>query len=125
MANTDEQLIRRSAPAGGLDMTDVVTFLRGRFGDQYPESYEHGKRELRNALRDQFGLSEGDATDLVDDMERAQTIRFRDKRGGSDSAGPRLGLFDEPRSPAGGEPEPEFAGHYWEIGRDAPVQGAW
>ena len=102
---------------------DVLRFLRNRFGDQYPEAYEHGKREFRDAVSREFGLTLGEAHDVVDALERAQRIRFRDKRGGPDTEGPRLGFFDEPRKPPAGDPVPEYAGHYWEIGREAPVPG--
>jgi hypothetical protein len=105
-------------------VSEVVAFLRDHFSDQYVEAYEHGKRQFAEAIARRFDLAGGEASDLVDELERSLAIRFRKKTGGPDNEGPRLGLFDEPRVPPRGEPEPEFAGHYWEIGRDAKIIGA-
>ena len=100
-----------------------MAVLRGRFGERYEESYEHGKRVFRDALAAHLDLPAGAAAHLVDELEEAQAIRFHRAAPRQEVEGPRVGLFDEPRTIPAGEPAPESAGQYWQIGQDAVVPG--
>jgi hypothetical protein len=95
----------------------VVRVLRDRFGDEYQESYEEGKRQFRDAIVDAFNIDRDTASSLVDDLEQALTIRFHRQGVGGDVEVPRVGLFDVPETATPERTEHEYAGRYWVIGR--------
>jgi hypothetical protein len=107
----------------GYDTEDVVRVLRREFGTRYEQSYEHGKRELRDALVAHLGIDREEAGRIVDDLEAAQTIRFKSAGEASslDTHVPRVGLFDEPGPAQGERAEPSAGGRYWAIGADEDV----
>jgi hypothetical protein len=105
------------------DAEDVVGVLQRELGTRYEESYEHGKRGMREALVRGLGIGQAEAGRIVDDLEEAQTIRFKAAGESSslDTNVPRVGLFDEPGPPGGARAEPSTAGHYWAIGDDEDI----
>jgi hypothetical protein len=107
----------------GHDVEDVVRVLQRQLGTRYEESYEHGKRDMRDALVKHLGLDRDEAGRIVDDLEEAQTIRFKAAGEASslDTEVPRVGLFDEPGPARGERPEPSAGGRYWAIGSDEDV----
>ena len=108
-ANTE----RRASPT----MEDIVKVLRSRFGMRYEESYEHGLREFEDVVSDHFGMDEGEARRVLQEMEQAQVLQFLKATAARDSEGPRVGLFDQPGAFPDGRPEPESTGRHWQIGR--------
>ena len=102
---------------GAPTQEDVVRCLVDRFGDQYQESYEEGKRQFRDAIVDLFGIARDDAARIVDQLELNRTIRFHRQGVGGDVEVPRVGLFDTPETGTPDRTDREFAGRYWVIGR--------
>ncbi len=103
--------------AGGPTAEDIVRMLEDRFGDEYQESYEDGKRHFRDAIVEVFDINRDTAATLVDNLEQSGTIRFHRQGVGGDVEVPRVGLFDVPETATPGRTEREFAGRYWVIGR--------
>jgi hypothetical protein len=109
----------RGRSLGGRPSVDeVLASLRGRFGDWHEESYEHGKREFAEALAEAFDLDDDGATRAVDELEQAHVLRYHAGPQKDEADGPRVGLFDEPRTVPRGEPVAEPPARGWEIGRD-------
>ena len=106
------------SPGERPSVEEVLASLRGRFGDWHEESYEHGKRELAEALSEAFELDDDQATRVVDELEQAQVLRYHSGQAKAEADGPRVGLFDEPRTVPRGEPVAEPQARGWEIGRD-------
>jgi hypothetical protein len=107
----------------GYDAEDVVRVLQRELGTRYEESYEHGKRDMRDALVKHLGLSRDEAGRILDDLEEAQTIRFKSAGESSslDTLVPRVGLFDAPGPEGGERAEPSAGGRYWAIGNEEDV----
>jgi hypothetical protein len=107
----------------GYDAEDVVRVLQQQLGTRYEESYEHGKRDMRDALVKHLGLHRDEAGRIVDDLEAAQAIRFKSAGESSslDTEVPRVGLFDEPGPVREERQEPSAGGRYWAIGSDEDV----
>jgi hypothetical protein len=128
MARTEEGWIPPPPPTneshGGPTTEDIVRVLQDRFGDEYQESYEDGKRRFREAIVDAFGVKGDTASALVDDLEQSSTIRFHRQGVGADVEVPRVGLFDVPETATPSTTEREYAGRYWVIGRRDFVPGA-
>jgi hypothetical protein len=103
--------------SGGPTTEDVVLVLQDRFGDEYQDSYEEGKRQFRDAIVDAFDVDRDTASSLVDDLEQALAIRFHRQGIGGDVEVPRVGLFDVPETATPERTEHEYAGRYWVIGR--------
>jgi hypothetical protein len=130
MARTEEGWITPPPPtnesrgvAGGPTTEDIVQVLQDRYGDEYQESYEEGKRQFRDAIVDAFGVERDTASALVDDLEQSGTIRFHRQGVGADVEVPRVGLFDVPETATPDRTEREYAGRYWVIGRRDFVPG--
>jgi hypothetical protein len=102
---------------------DVVRVLRRELGPRYEESYEQGKRDMRDVLVKHLGLDRDEAGRVLDDLEAAQTIRFKSASESSslDTQVPHVGLFDEPGPDRGERPEPGIGGRYWAIGDEEDV----
>jgi hypothetical protein len=110
--------------AGKPTTEDVVQVLVDRFGDEYQDAYEEGKRHFRDAIVDAFGIDRKTASTLVDDLEQSGTIRFHRQGVGGDVEVPRVGLFDVPETATPDRTDREYAGRYWVIGRRDFVPGA-
>lgn len=103
---------------GQPTVEDVVQMLRTHYGDQYQESYEHGKREFEHLLRDAFDMDSGDARRFLADLEQAQLIRYIGEPNDYTEPAPRIGLFDEPgEGPSHGGRHDAYPGRHWRIGR--------
>jgi hypothetical protein len=50
--------------------------LKHRFGTRVPAAYLPGKTFFRDALYERLGVSQGQAEDLCDSLERAGVLRF-------------------------------------------------
>ena len=105
-----------------LGAEDVVRVLQQELGPRYEESYEHGKRDMRDILMKRLKLRRDEATSILDDLEEAQTIRFKSAGESSlDARAPRVGLFDSPGPERGERGEPNAGGRFWAIGDEADV----
>jgi hypothetical protein len=102
---------------------DAVRVLQRELGTRYEESYEHGKRDMRDVLVKHLGIDGDEAGRVLDDLEEAQTIRFKSAGESSslDTRVPRVGLFDAPGPEGGERPEPSAGGRYWAIGNEEDV----
>lgn len=97
---------------------DVVQVLREQFGPRYQQSHDHGMREFEQVLKERFDMGTGDARRFLEDLQRANVLRFIGDADDYAQPAPRIGLFDEPgREPSGGQHR-EFAGRHWRIGGD-------
>jgi hypothetical protein len=102
---------------------DVVAVLQRELGTRYEESYEHGKHEMRDVLVKHMRLPRDEAARVVDELEEAQTIRFKSAGESSsvDTRVPRVGLFDAPGPPPAEGDAPSQGGRYWAIGDEEDV----
>ena len=116
MAGVDDRAAAAERPAPSA--SDVVALLRERFGDLYEESYDRGKRQFVDAVSERFGVDGVVAADLIEALEKAQTIRYQRETTGRDVPGPRVGLFDEPGPRPAERPDPGPMGRHWQIGRE-------
>jgi hypothetical protein len=107
----------------GYGAEDVVRVLQRELGTRYEESYEHGKRDMRDALVKHLRLPRDEAERVLDDLEEAQTIRYKSAGESSslDTSVPRVGLFDSPGPEGGERAEPSAGGRYWAIGDEEDV----
>ena len=94
------------------DAEDAVRVLQQELGPRFEESYEHGKQVMRDVLVKRLGLPRGDASRVVDELEEAQTLRFKSAGEASslDTRVPRVGLLDEPGPPRGDGDAPNPGG---------------
>jgi hypothetical protein len=106
-----------SSATAGPTVGEILRLLQDRFGDEYQESYEDGKREFRDAIVAAFHIHRDTASTLVDDMEQSGELRFHRQGVGGDVEVPRVGLFDVPETATPDRTEREYAGRYWVIGR--------
>ena len=106
-----------SSAAGGPTVGEILRLLQDRFGDEYQESYEDGKREFRDAIVAAFRIHRDTASTLVDDLEQSGQLRFHRQGVGDHVEVPRVGLFDVPETATPDRTEREYAGCYWVIGR--------
>ena len=106
-----------------LGAEDVIRVLQQELGPRYEESYEHGKRDMRDVLVKRLKLRRDEAATILDDLEEAQTIRFKASGESSswDDQAPRVGLFDSPGPQRGERGESNAGGRYWAIGEEADV----
>jgi hypothetical protein len=114
IGNSDRQVKRSDSPT----VQDVVQVLRERFSTRYQESYDHAKRQFEQVLKDQFDMGTGDARRFLDDLEKAQVLRFIGEVRDYEQPAPRIGLLDEPGEEPRSGPHREFAGRHWRIGQD-------
>jgi hypothetical protein len=56
---------------------EAAATLQDYFGPRLDASHDEGRDLMIDALRKQFGISKRDARALVDELEKARTIRFR------------------------------------------------
>ena len=118
MASIQDQPTTPPEPVRGAPtQEDVLQCLVDRFGDQYQEPYEEGKRQFRDAIVDLFGIARDDAERTVDELEQNRSIRFHRQGVGGDVEVPRVGLFDTPETGTPDRTDREYAGRYWVIGR--------
>ena len=103
--------------AAGPTVQEILRLLQDRFGDEYQESYEDGKRQFPDAIVEAFRIHRDTASTLVDDMEQSGALRFHRQGVGGDVEVPRVGLFDVPETATPDRTDREFAGRYWVIGR--------
>jgi hypothetical protein len=61
-----------------IDMAHAAALLRAQFGEITGEAYVTGKTLFRDALCDSYALSQLDAEDLCDSLEKAGLILFAD-----------------------------------------------
>lgn len=59
-----------------IDMAHAAEVLRSQFGEVTGEAYVTGKTLFRDALCERYALSQLDAEDLCDSLEKAGLIRF-------------------------------------------------
>ena len=104
---------------------DVIRAPPRELRPRYEESYEHGKREIRNARVKPPGrrwAEPGRTPDQFEHVEHAQTVRVQD--GGEslslDTQVPRVGLRDEP-GPDRGRAAPSAGGHSRATGNEEAI----
>lgn len=59
-----------------IDMAHAADLLRSHFGEVTGEAYVTGKTLFRDALCERYGISQLDAEDLCDSLEKAGLIRY-------------------------------------------------
>ena len=106
-----------------LGAEDVVRVLQQELGPRYEDSYEHGKRDMRDILVKRLKLRRDEAVKILDELEEAQTIRFKAAGESSslDTLVPRVGLFDSPGPERAERGEAPAGGRYWAIGEEADI----
>ena len=55
---------------------DVVEYLSTYFEGRLDNEYQAGKQEMINAVHEKFGMSKDEAHNLIDYLERKNTIRY-------------------------------------------------
>ena len=78
---TGDEGAPRRRESGATEMPVITTLLAAEtlasvFGALLEEDYLTGKTELRDALCDRFELSQLEAEEMCDQLERAELIRF-------------------------------------------------
>jgi hypothetical protein len=112
-----------------ISFEDAVQTLKRRFGGQYDAGDAAGRDDLVNALRDDLGISRGDAEEALDSMIAAGTIRYHQATNALPAPG-AIGVGSAPTGIASGGtsgapaiPVAVTPG-YWQIGKDGAESGA-
>ena len=71
--------------AATIGLPEAAAALDNHFGTRLDAGHEEGRGLMTDALCDQFGISQGAASKLVDALERARTIRYVRDRPSEDS----------------------------------------
>lgn len=69
--------------AGVVVMEQAARALRERFGPLLDDEYVPGKTRMRDALCERFDLSQLEAEELCDELERAKMIHYVETEEGS------------------------------------------
>jgi hypothetical protein len=65
-----------------ITLEQAVAELRNVYGEKWESGYEDGKDGMTETLVERFKISKHEAAQLVQDLERARTIRWQ---GGADA----------------------------------------
>lgn len=69
-----------------VELSEAVAALQTHFGHQLRAGRDEGRDMMADALEEHFGMSEGEAEELIQVLEQAHTIRWVERGDAQDVA---------------------------------------
>ena len=98
--------------ADAIGLTEAAQTLKDHFGERLNATYNDGRQQMIDALRERLHVSAQEAKRLVDALETAHTIRWIE--GGQTDVAPSTGLFSSASQAPVGSALP-MSGGYWQL----------